>query len=426
MKRNLILLFVLFSLITITSKGANDTTRVLFIGNSYTAVNNLPQLFTDVSVSAGKNVFIDSNTPGGYTLQQQSADATTQAKIMQGAWDYVILQAQSQEPSFPNDQFLSETYPFAITLNNLIKTYNPCAKTVFYMTWGRKNGDAANCAFFPPLCTYQGMDSLLHLRYCMMADSTHALVSPVGAAWHYVRDNDSTLELYQSDESHPSLAGSYIAACSFFSIIHKSDPTTITNLEGLDTIATYIQNAVKTVVYDSLIMWNVDKYHPIANFTYNTGISGNGTVYFYNQSTDASNFIWNFGDGDTSTLANPVHQFPQPGAYTVTLNVNDCFLTDTISIQVTPGFEGINEIETNMFKVSPNPVNDKLIISSDKFITDNYQIKITNTLGVSVYEGNSIAKKEQLINVSNIKTGTYFISIISKDKKVVNLKVIKK
>ena len=162
MKRNLIILFVLFSLITITSKGANDTTRVLFIGNSYTGVNNLPQLFIDVSVSAGKNVFVDSYAPGGYTLQMQSTDATTQAKIMQGGWDYVVLQAQSQEPSFPDDQFQSETYPYAITLNNLIKTYNPCSKTVFYMTWGRKNGDAANCAFFPPLCTYQGMDSLLH------------------------------------------------------------------------------------------------------------------------------------------------------------------------------------------------------------------------------------------------------------------------
>ncbi|MEI6822583.1 MAG: PKD domain-containing protein [Bacteroidota bacterium] len=425
MKRNPILLFVLFSLITMTSKGANDTTRVLFIGNSYTSVNNLPQLFTDVSVSAGKNVFIDSNTPGGTTLQQQSADATTQAKIMQGGWDYVVLQAQSQEPSFPDDQFISQSYPYALVLDSLIKAYNPCSKTVFYMTWGRKNGDATNCAFFPPLCTYQGMDSLLHLRYCMMADSTHALVSPVGAAWHYVRDNDSTLELYQSDESHPSLAGSYIAACSFFSIIHKSDPTLITNLEGLDTVATYIQNAVKTIVYDSLLMWNVGRYHPIADFTYNTGISGNGTVYFYNNTIDARNYLWSFGDGNTSTLANPVHQFLQPGIYTVKLNVNDCFLTDTISKQVVPGFEGINEIEAKKFKVSPNPVNDKLIISSDNFINNNYLIKITNTTGILNKEINSINKKEQVIDVSNFKTGSYFISIISKDKKVVNLKVIK-
>lgn len=258
-----------------------------------------------------------------------------------------------------------------------------------------------------------------------MADSTHALVSPVGAAWHYVRDNDSTLELYQSDESHPSLAGSYIAACSFFSIIHKSDPTLITNLEGLDTVATYIQNVVRTIVYDSLLMWNVGRYHPIADFTYNTGISGNGTVYFYNNTIDARNYLWSFGDGNTSTLANPVHQFLQPGIYTVKLNVNDCFLTDTISKQVVPGFEGINEIEAKKFKVSPNPVNDKLIISSDNFINNNYLIKITNTTGILNKEINSINKKEQVIDVSNFKTGSYFISIISKDKKVVNLKVIK-
>jgi len=357
-------------------------------------------------------------------LQMQSTNTTTQAKLMQGGWDYVVLQAQSQEPSFPDNQFLSNTYPYALILDSLIKAYNPCAKTVFYMTWGREYGDSSNCASFPPLCTYQGMDSLLHLRYCMMADSTHALISPVGAAWHYVRDNDSSLELYQSDQSHPLLAGSYIAACSFFSIIHKSDPTMITNLEGLDTVASYIQNVVKTVVYDSLINWNVGKYHPIADFTFLT--SGMGIDTFYNHTIDAGNYLWNFGDGDTSTLANPIHQFPHPGTYTVTLKVNDCYLTDTISKQVTPGFEGINETETYKFKVSPNPVNDKLIISSDNFTTDIYHIMMTNTLGWTVYECNSDIKKEQILNVNNLKTGTYFISIISKDNKVVNLKVIKK
>ncbi len=425
MKRYFTFIFAMLCTLSFASNSASDSARVLFIGNSYTAVNNLPQLFTDVATSAGKYVFVDSNTPGGYTFQMQSTDATTTAKIMQGGWDYVVIQGQSQEPSFPDGQFFSDTYPYAITLNNMIKTYNPCAKTVFYMTWGRKNGDAGNCASFPPLCTYQGMDSLLHLRYCLMADSTHGLVSPVGAAWHSVRDNYPTLELYQSDESHPTVAGSYIAACSFYSVIFKSDPTLITNYSGLaPSDAQFIQNTVKTIVYDSLLKWNVGKFLPVANFSYTN--SNNYTVNFTNLSTDAINYIWDFGDGNTSTLANPTHTYGASGTYNITLKAIQCNLNNTINYPITilPSF--INENKPQEFKVTPNPVSDKLIITSDCFAKEVYQIKITNAMGMLVYEGSSTLKKEQSIDVRNLKNGAYFISIINKDKQTFNLKVVKK
>lgn len=48
--------------------GQSLTKKVLFLGNSYTAVNNLPQMMADVAVSAGDSLWFDSNTPGGYTL----------------------------------------------------------------------------------------------------------------------------------------------------------------------------------------------------------------------------------------------------------------------------------------------------------------------------------------------------------------------
>src|SRR5947208_505991 len=78
-------------------------------------------------------------------------------KIMTGGWDYVVIQGQSQEPIVASSQFNSG----ASALHSLIKHYNPCAVTMPYMTWGRKNGDAANCPFFPVMCTYQGMDTTL-------------------------------------------------------------------------------------------------------------------------------------------------------------------------------------------------------------------------------------------------------------------------
>ena len=70
--------------------------------------------------------------------------------------------------------------PYAKILSQRIRQYNPCVRVVFYNTWGYKNGDAANCAFFSPLCTYLGMDSMLRIRYRILSDSNDAYHCPVG------------------------------------------------------------------------------------------------------------------------------------------------------------------------------------------------------------------------------------------------------
>ena len=60
---------------------AQQVKHVLFLGNSYTAVNNLPDLVAQLAHAGGDSVSWDANTPGGYTLQLHSQDATTLSKI---------------------------------------------------------------------------------------------------------------------------------------------------------------------------------------------------------------------------------------------------------------------------------------------------------------------------------------------------------
>lgn len=160
-----------------------QTKNVLFLGNSYTAVNNLPQTLKDLSLSLGDSITFDSNTPGGYTLQGHSTNVTSLAKINQQAWDYVILQEQSQLPSFSPVQVATDVYPFARALDSLILTNDSCTETIFYMTWA-SNGDAANCASYPPICNWDdGMQQRLRDSYMQMGLNNHATVSPVGVAW---------------------------------------------------------------------------------------------------------------------------------------------------------------------------------------------------------------------------------------------------
>lgn len=147
----------MLSIIETATAQTGKKIQVLFLGNSYTSVNNLPLMISNLASAAGDTLVFESNLPGGYTFQNHYSNNTSKTLIKSRHWDYVVLQAQSQEPSFPTDQVAFQTLPYAIGLNNLIISNDSCTKTVFYETWGRKNGDASNCAFYPPVCTYQGM-----------------------------------------------------------------------------------------------------------------------------------------------------------------------------------------------------------------------------------------------------------------------------
>lgn len=232
--------------------------RVLFIGNSYTERNDLPLLTARVAASRGDTLLYNSNLISGATLQDHTADAASVGKIQTAGWDVVVLQEQSQRPALPIDRVKATVFPFVRQLDSLRRRANPQAETLLYMTWGHKTGDVTNCPNWPPVCTYLGMDSLLQLRYLMMADSNRAGVSPVGAVWRYIRQNYPGIELYNPDNQHPSLAGSYAAACCFYACLFRKNPALITFDAGLSASdAANIRTAAKVIAFDRLTDWRL-------------------------------------------------------------------------------------------------------------------------------------------------------------------------
>lgn len=253
MKKSIILSVLIVAALALS---AQEPKKVLFIGNSYTEVNNLPLLVQKVSESVGCRIEYASNTPGGCTFEQHCTNRSMDM-ICQGGWDIVVLQEQSQLPSFPQSQVEVECLPFAARLVDSIYANNPDGEAMFYMTWGRKNGDQGNAPYFPVLGTYEGMDSMLYVRYMRMGRENDASVCPVGRVWRYLRTNNPDIELYQSDESHPSMAGSYAGACAFYTMIFHQSPSRITFAPSdLDErTAQTIRDAVDTVVWSNLSFW---------------------------------------------------------------------------------------------------------------------------------------------------------------------------
>jgi hypothetical protein len=275
--------FVLFIFVFISHSVAQQhkTLKVLFLGNSYTYVNNLPQLIKDIALANGDTLLFDSNCPGGHTFNNHFNNATSLSKINAQAWDCVILQAQSQEPSFSPGQVAAQTLPYAIKLDSLIKNNNNCSETVFYETWGRKNGDASNCGSYPPICTYLGMQDRLRASYKLFADTTQSVMAPAGEAWRKSIAQNPTLELYSSDQSHPSLEGSYLTACVFYeTLFHKSVLSNTYTAGVSSTNVNFLQQIAHVVVNDSLLTWNIGKYNP-CNITGINTISSNKNITLY-------------------------------------------------------------------------------------------------------------------------------------------------
>jgi len=409
------ILLVFTLMIGWTHPGNTQAKRALFLGNSYTNYHNLPGITSDFAASMGDSLIVDMNTPGGYRLKGHSTNNTSLNKINEGQWDYVVLQEQSQYPSFPQIQVEAEVYPYAAILDSLIQASNPCAETVFYMTWGRKNGDASNCPNWPPVCTYEGMDSLLRLRYMEMGVNNNAIVSPVGAVWRNLRENHPEIELYAGDGSHPSVTGSYAAACCFYTVMFRKDPIQSTFTNGIDTDhAATIRNVVSALVYEQLEDWSVGLYDMKNDFSFE--FQTDNIVSFTNASQNFSGQLWDFGfTSDTS--ANPEISFPDVGVYTITLiTYNDCgdTLSSSIEIDILTGLsnDSKEELQLNIF---PNPASNVLIIEKLKYRIDSVQIFQSN--GILLKEQNLDLDQYQ-IDIRSLNPGVYWVRLFTGGKEI--------
>lgn len=218
-------LLALLSLHLGTSSSAESAEKILFVGNSYTGgirkmVNEL------VRESPHSDAQIGFINPGGKTLEFHLKDKDTITKIKNGKFDFIVLQDQSQFPAVFPDRFQKA----AVALNKIIDQSG--SKTIFYETWGRRDGDKINKKLFP---TYEPMQKALSKNYQSTAKKCKATLAPVGTTWKIVREKDPELgkKLYARDGSHPSKKGAYLAACVFYATLFSEDPRKLKFTGGL-------------------------------------------------------------------------------------------------------------------------------------------------------------------------------------------------
>ena len=181
--------------------------RVLFIGNSFTARNNVPGLVADMARSRGHTMEHKLISAGGASLKMHWNKGAAPKAIADGRWDYVVLQEQSTLP-VKNSQ---RTHENIRMFDEPIRQAG--AKMVLYLTWAREKVPETQKA--------------LTDCYTSIGEELGAIVVPAGVAWERVLERTPHPVLHDKDGSHPTLAGSYLAACVFLGVLFDENPVGI-------------------------------------------------------------------------------------------------------------------------------------------------------------------------------------------------------
>jgi|GEM_PF-611857 len=242
--------------------------EILMMGNSYTSANSLDSIVDGVMSAASNPANVTSLTGGGMRLSQHfsnvaSAGHQWNTTLNNGAWNWVILQDQSQIPGFPraHQEWISSKNG-AVQLAQTIDDKG--ADSVLMMTWGRRDGDSVNTQRFPDFSTMQDELEAGYLDYRdNMSSHGDVWVAPVGLAFEHIHDQiiadggtptssgNTFYDLYSSDGSHPSLSGSYLAAVVIYATITGDDPVGLSHSTSLsNSVVLGLQQAASATVFN--------------------------------------------------------------------------------------------------------------------------------------------------------------------------------
>lgn len=143
-------------------RNTNHCPRVLFIGNRYTAVNDLPGMLAALAKAGGRSIQIVMDAPGSFSIAQHLNSPHTLEALQSSRWDFAVLQEQSQIPALEQTRS-QEVYPAARAL--VQKIWQAGGQSIFFLNWAQliERGSARLC-FAPDFSASQSIPSVRQAR----------------------------------------------------------------------------------------------------------------------------------------------------------------------------------------------------------------------------------------------------------------------
>ncbi len=316
-------------------------------------------------------------------LEINFADSSTSLhNITSWLWDFGDGHTStSQNPShtYAHDS----TYYVCLTIHDA----HGCSSTsCHHVTVNSIIADSCNASFH-----FHQTSGALEINF---ADSSTSLHNITSWLWDFGDGHTSTLQ----NPSHTYFHDSTYYVCLTIHDAHGCSSTSCHHI------------TVNPIMADSC--------HALFSFHQTSGAL---EINYTDSSTSLHNitsWLWDFGDGHTSTSQNPSHTYAHDSTYYVCLTIHDahgCSSTSCHHITVNHVPQtGINDIQNFISNVLvyPNPANDKLQIQFNRAQSSDLKIEILNLLGETILIQSNFNSNMTTLNVTGLNTGIYFLQII--------------
>ena len=176
--------------------------RVLFVGNSLTATNDLPAVVAGLAHATGRTLEYRTIAFGGFALEDHWSQGDARAALASRSWDVVVMQ---QGPSaLPESQANLREWASRFAVEARASGARPALLTVWPESY-RKSALTAVIA-----------------SYRRAAQSANAELLPAGDAWRLAWRCNPRIALYGPDGFHPSPLGTYAAALTVYGRLFKA------------------------------------------------------------------------------------------------------------------------------------------------------------------------------------------------------------
>jgi hypothetical protein len=205
---------------------------------------------TELARAGGESVVAEMVANPNATLLTNAAPAEAAIRQKAFTWNVVVLQEQSQIPAMAQLRE-DRMYPTARRLVRLVDDVG--AEPMFFLTPARRLG-------WPEvgLKGYESMQVAVEQGYLDIAHELRAAIAPAGVAWSTARARRNSLDLWRADGSHPTVLGSYLTGCVFYTAIFHKPASQLNYRAGLPSrLAAELQAIASRVVLANPSEWNL-------------------------------------------------------------------------------------------------------------------------------------------------------------------------
>lgn len=193
--------------------------KVLFIGNSYTYYNWSSYMLKEIAWKEGLEVKVALSAHSGFTVERHMSHSVTRSFIEEGGYDYAIVQEYNDRTAVIGADLIdgelgADAAKYIADMTGVvaeIKKASPSAAVLVEMSWGTKTGTGS--LIKTDWTDYATMQGYVTEGTKHAASEAGAGYTLLGKAWEKVRAERPELEMYHTDNHHPSYAGSYLKAC---------------------------------------------------------------------------------------------------------------------------------------------------------------------------------------------------------------------